>query len=196
MKQIFDFVVSLVFTIIFLPIFLIVALFVVIDSGFPVFFVQQRVGKGGKLFGMYKFRTMSVLKEAQKGSFDAGDSSRVTLAGKILRKTKLDELPQLINVLSGKMSLVGPRPEVQKWVEAYPERWAVVHSAKPGITDNASILFRNEEEILAASSEPQITYRNEILPRKLDLYEEYVRNRSFWKDIGIIFKTFTSIIFK
>ena len=178
------------------PVYFLIALFIVIDSGFPVFFVQKRVGKGGKQFKMYKFRTMSVLKEARQGSFDAGDSSRVTSIGKILRKTKLDELPQLLNVFSGKMSFVGPRPEVQKWVDAYPERWVIVHSVKPGITDNASIEFRNEEEILAASSEPLVTYRNEILPLKLSMYEDYVQNKSFWKDINILFRTFTSVLFK
>jgi len=196
MKRIFDFTCSLALTALLLPFFLLIALFIVVDTGFPIFFVQQRVGKGGKQFKMFKFRTMTVLKEASHGSFDAGNSSRVTRAGKILRKTKLDELPQLLNVFSGKMSFVGPRPEVQKWVDAYPERWATVHSVKPGITDNASIEFRNEEEILAASSEPLVAYRNEILPRKLDMYEDYVKNRSFLKDVGILFKTFTSVLFK
>jgi len=196
MKTIFDFTISLIFIILLIPVFLLVSLFIIIDTGFPVFFIQKRVGKGGKLFSMLKFRTMTVLKAAQQGTFDAGDSSRVTSVGKILRKTKIDELPQLINVLIGKMSIVGPRPEVQKWVNAYPERWTIVHSVKPGITDNASIAFRNEEEILATSSEPQNTYLNEILPRKLELYEEYVRNKTFWGDIGIIFKTATSVLFR
>jgi lipopolysaccharide/colanic/teichoic acid biosynthesis glycosyltransferase len=195
-KRLFDLLVSLIFTIILSPFFLLFSLIIFIHSGFLLFFTQKRVGKDGKPFTMFKFRTMTVLKEAKQGSFDAGNSSRVTPVGKILRKTKLDELPQLINVLIGNMSFVGPRPEVQKWVDAYPERWAVVHSVKPGITDNASIVFRNEEEILAASSEPLVTYRDEILPRKLDLYEDYVRTGSFGKDIGILFKTFTSVLFK
>ena len=196
MKRTFDLIVSLIFIIVLSPVFLLIAIFIIIDTGFPVFFIQKRVGKGGKQFKMFKFRTMTVLREALQGSFHAGDTSRVTSIGKILRKTKLDELPQLLNVFSGKMSFVGPRPEVQKWVDAYPERWAVVHSVKPGITDNASIEFRNEEEILAASSEPLVTYRDEILPLKLTMYEDYVHNKSFWKDIGILFKTFTSVIFR
>ena len=196
MKRIFDLFVSMVFTVLLSPVFLLTSLFIVINSGFPVFFTQKRVGKGGKQFTIFKFRTMTVLKEAKQGSFDAGNSSRVTSVGKILRKTKIDELPQLINVFKGNMSFVGPRPEVQKWVDAYPERWAVVHSVKPGITDNASIIFRNEEEILAASSNPTVTYRDEILPRKLDLYEDYVHTGNFKKDIGILFKTFTSVLFK
>ena len=196
MKILFDFCISLIFTVLLLPVYLLISLFIIIDTGFPVFFVQKRVGKGGKLFRMYKFRTMTVQKEAKSGSFDAGDSSRVTRVGKLLRKTKLDELPQLFNVVIGNMWLVGPRPEVQKWVGAYPERWAVVHSVRPGITDNASIVFRNEEEILAASSDPQLTYRIEILPQKLKLYEDYIRKNSFWVDIKIIFKTISSVLFK
>ena len=196
MKRLFDFLVSFCFLLILLPVLLLTALCVVIDSGLPVFFIQKRVGKNGKLFSMFKFRTMTVLKEAGQGSFDAGNSSRVTRVGKVLRKTKLDELPQLLNVLIGDMSFVGPRPEVKKWVDAYPERWKVVLSVKPGITDNASIEFRNEEEILAVAENPEIAYRDEILPRKLNLYEEYVRNNSFFGDISILFKTFLSVFFK
>ena len=107
----------------------------------------------------------------------------------LFRSTKLDELPQLWNVLRGDMSLVGPRPEVQKWVDVYPERWSRVLSLRPGITDNASLEFRNEEELLAASSNPEKTYSDEVLPRKLDLYEDYVQNHSLAGDIRIIFRT-------
>ena len=196
MKRLFDFLVSFCVLLILLPILLLIALCVVIDSGLPVFFVQKRVGKNGELFSMFKFRTMTVLKEAKQGSFDAGNSSRVTRVGKVLRKTKLDELPQLLNVFIGNMSFVGPRPEVKKWVDTYPERWAVVHSVKPGITDNASIEFRNEEEILAAAENPEITYREDILPRKLVFYEEYVNNNSFLGDIRILFRTFLSVFLK
>ena len=195
MKRLFDFLVSFCMLSVLMPVLLLIAACVVIDSGLPVFFIQKRAGKNGKLFSMYKFRTMTVLKEAKQGSFDAGNSSRVTRVGKILRKTKLDELPQLLNVFIGNMSFVGPRPEVKKWVDTYPERWAIVHSVKPGITDNASIEFRNEEEILAAAENPEIAYRDEILPRKLSLYEEYVNNNSFFGDIDILFKTFLSVFF-
>lgn len=162
----------------------------------PILFRQLRVGKNGKLFRLNKFRTMRVLKEAEKGIFDAGNSSRITPLGKFLRKTKLDELPQLFNVLRGDMSIVGPRPEVKQWTEDYPEKWAIVHSVRPGITDNASILFRNEEEILAASSNPTETYKNEILPKKLDLYIDYVNNKSFIGDVKIILKTIYTVIAK
>jgi lipopolysaccharide/colanic/teichoic acid biosynthesis glycosyltransferase len=116
--------------------------------------------------------------------------------GKILRKTKLDELPQLINVIKGDMSLVGPRPEVKKWTDVYPEKWAIVHRVKPGITDNASIEFRNEEEILSQSSNPEETYRNIILPHKLELYINYVHHHSFFGDLMIIIRTIQTIIIK
>lgn len=162
----------------------------------PIFFKQQRIGKNGKLFWLYKFRSMFVIKYASKGTFHVGDTSRITPFGKILRKTKLDELPQLFNVLKGDMSIVGPRPEVEKWTKVYPEKWAIVHKVKPGITDNASILFRNEEEILKNSPNPEETYKNEILPRKLDLYIDYVNNHSFLGDMKIIFHTIKVVLFK
>ncbi|NLX73222.1 MAG: sugar transferase [Bacteroidales bacterium] len=189
MKRFFDFVSSLCGILILLPLFVILAFAVVIDTGFPVFFLQKRVGLYGRPFFIYKFRTMTLLKDASQGSFDAGDSRRVTPVGRVLRRTKLDELPQLWNVLRGDMSLVGPRPEVQKWVDVYPERWSRVLSLRPGITDNASLEFRNEEELLAASSNPEKTYSDEVLPRKLDLYEDYVQNHSLAGDIRIIFRT-------
>ena len=137
---------------------------------------------------------MRVLKEASKGSFDAGSSARITPFGRFLRKTKLDELPQLFNVLVGDMSIVGPRPEVRQWTEVYPEKWKIVHTVKPGITDNASIRFRNEEEILAQSPDPIKTYKEEILPKKLDLYIDYVHNHSFTGDMKIILKTIKAIL--
>lgn len=139
---------------------------------------------------------MRVASGKSKGSFDVGDSSRITPLGRLLRKTKLDELPQLINVLKGEMSLVGPRPEVKQWTEVYPEKWKIVHSIKPGITDNAAIEFRNEEKLLAQSADPIKTYREVILPQKLDLYIDYVNNQSFWGDVNIIFRTIKVIILK
>lgn len=189
MKRLFDFVMSLIGLVVLLPVLLIVALAVMADSGWPVLFVQKRVGLGGALFSMFKFRSMTVLREAAHGSFDAGNSSRVTRVGRWLRKTKIDELPQLWNVLIGDMSLVGPRPEVLKWVMVYPGRWKIVHTVRPGITDNASIEFRNEEALLAASDAPETTYKEVVLPQKLVLYESYVRSHSFWGDIRIILKT-------
>ncbi|TCO06868.1 sugar transferase [Natronoflexus pectinivorans] len=196
LKRIFDFLLSLFLLLIFSPLFVLVALAIMLTDGLPLFFIQKRAGKNGTFFRMYKFRTMSVRKEAADGSFDAGDVSRVTTIGRLLRKSKLDELPQLFNVLKGEMSFIGPRPEVEKWVQTYPERWSVVLSVKPGITDNASLEFRNEEEILMAAEDKEGTYRNEILPRKLDLYEDYVRNNSFFGDLLIIVRTFWAVLFK
>ncbi len=194
MKRFFDLVLSSLVLIVLLPFLLFVALMILLDSGFPVFFVQERVGLNGKSFSLYKFRTMSLLAGSEKGSFDAGNSSRVTRIGKWLRRTKIDEWPQFFNVLKGDMSIVGPRPEVKKWTAVYPLRWEVVHKVKPGITDNASLLFRNEEEILSASPSPEKTYRDEILPAKLDLYIKYVNRHSFFTDISIILKTAWAVL--
>ncbi len=184
------------------PLLLIFAFAVWAGSGWPIFFRQQRVGRKGRNFTLLKFRTMTVKgrakegeegKSQDEGTFDAGDTSRVTPIGRFLRKSKMDELPQLWNVVRGDMSLVGPRPEVRKWVDVYPDRWANVLTVRPGITDPASIQYRNEEEILAAASDPERTYRKEILPLKLNLYENYVRSRTFAGDIQIILETFKAL---
>ena len=156
------------------PLILCAGLLVLLFDGRPVFFRQIRVGRDGRYFHLIKFRTMTLAAEADKGRFDAGDQSRVTPLGKILRKFKLDELPQLGNVLRGDMSLVGPRPEVPRWVSVYPQKWQYVLKVRPGITDNSSIEFRNEEDLLAQAEDPEAFYRNVILPRKLDFYSRYV----------------------
>ncbi len=195
-KRFFDLFFSLSGIIILLPLGIIISLLIIFDCGFPVFFIQNRVGRYGKIFHLIKFRTMRTKKTSKYGSFDAGNNSRVTTSGKILRKTKLDELPQLINVFWGDMSFIGPRPEVEKWVSIYPDRWSVVLSVKPGITDNASILFRNEEEILSQSANPEECYKNKILPTKLTHYEQYTINQSFWGDIVILIKTIIAVVTK
>lgn len=186
---------SLISLILLFPLIILICLFVYIEDKGLFFFTQIRVGQWGKEFNLYKFRTMSPVKDSLN-QFSAGDNSRVTRFGKFLRKTKLDEIPQLINVLKGDMSIVGPRPEVVRWTEVYSDKWKIVHSVKPGITDNASIEFRNEEEMLAQSDDPIKTYRDVILPRKLDLYIDYVNNQSFWGDLKIIFKTIKVVILK
>jgi lipopolysaccharide/colanic/teichoic acid biosynthesis glycosyltransferase len=188
-KRIFDILLSFFGIIILIIPIGFIALLIYLSSHGEIFFRQKRVGLLGRDFTLYKFRTMTVLDEASKGRFDVGDSSRVTPLGKILRKTKLDELPQLWNVLIGDMSFVGPRPEVRKWVKVYPERWKKIHRVRPGITDPASIYYRNEEEILAASENPETIYKTVILPKKLDLYEDYVNHQTFIKDLLIIFQT-------
>lgn len=196
MKRTFDILSSLFGLLLLWPFLLLVAIAILLTDGRPVFFKQLRVGRNGKGFSLFKFRSMRVLKTAESGRFDAGSSSRVTPVGRLLRKTKLDELPQLWNVLRGDMSIVGPRPEVRKWVDAYPERWKNVHTVRPGITDPASIKFRNEEELLAQADDPEAMYRDVILPQKLDLYETYVESHSLWGDIGIIFKTIWTVLRK
>ena len=162
----------------------------------PTFFIQNRIGRKGREFKLLKFRTMSLSQLTSEGSFEAGDISRITLLGRFLRRTKIDEIPQFVNVLKGDMSIVGPRPEVKKWTEIYPEKWASILSVKPGITDNASIKFRNEEDLLYKSKDAEMTYRDEILPLKLDLYIDYVNNHSFLGDIIIIFRTIKAILLK
>lgn len=180
--------------VVLLPLLALIAASVAVTSGRPVFFRQRRVGAGGRDFTLYKFRSMTVRRGTEQGSFDAGNTARVTRLGRVLRRTKLDELPQLWNVLTGDMSLVGPRPEVRKWVNAYPARWARVLATRPGITDPASIEFRNEEELLAAVPDPEAYYRAVILPRKLDIYERYVSARTFSGDVAIVLKTLRALV--
>lgn len=172
------------------PLFLLVAVWIKLDSPGPVFFRQTRVGKDGRLFQIFKFRSMVPNAEMLGAALTVGEDPRITRSGRLLRKLKLDELPQLWNVLRGDMSLVGPRPEVPKYVAHYDEaKKSVVLSIRPGITDPASIEFFDESELLANAPDPEAFYVQTILPRKLALYEEYVRTASLWRDIGIIFRT-------
>jgi lipopolysaccharide/colanic/teichoic acid biosynthesis glycosyltransferase len=196
LKRIFDLFFSITGLILLFPVIAIIVISIMATMPGSVFFRQERVGKGGKRFVLIKFRTMKSIPESSGPRFDAGDKSRVTRFGSFLRKYKLDELPQLINVIKGDMSLVGPRPEILQWTKIYPEKWDIVLKVLPGITDNASIVFRDEEDLLARSADPLETYRNVILPRKLELYVSYVKNRSFFGDIGIIFRTLIKVISK
>ena len=188
-KRIFDFTVAGTALMILLPFFLFVAVFIKMDSKGPVFFRQKRGGRDGKYFDIFKFRSMTVKEKADGKDFDAGSCSRITWTGKIIRKTKLDELPQLINVVRGEMSLVGPRPEVETYIRLYQTRWDKILAVRPGITDPASIKFRNEEELLAKAKKPEDEYRKVILPRKLEIYEDYVRRVSFLSDVKILLGT-------
>ena len=179
-----------------IPIFIVTAILIYFFDGRPIFFKQRRVGLDGCDFYLIKFRTMKNNSKNIFSSFDVGSNLRVTKLGKILRKSKIDELPQLINIINAEMTLVGPRPEVRSWVEKYPNRWSKVHKVRPGITDNASIKFRNEELLLAESPDPEMKYMYDILPQKLTLYEEYVENQSFTTDIKILIRTFLAILFR
>jgi lipopolysaccharide/colanic/teichoic acid biosynthesis glycosyltransferase len=197
MKRLFDFVASFFGLILLTPIFVLAALWIKLDSKGGVFFRQERVGFQGVHFRVHKFRTMVLDAEKKGKQITVGADSRITTAGNFLRKYKLDELPQLIDVLVGNMSLVGPRPEVPKYIDCYSDdEKRDVLSVKPGITDNAAIEFRSESELLASSDDPEATYINEVLPKKIALYRKYVRERSFFGDVAIIFKTIFLIIKK
>jgi lipopolysaccharide/colanic/teichoic acid biosynthesis glycosyltransferase len=193
-KRLFDLLAALAGLIALAPLFALAALWIRCDSPGPVFFRQQRVGRHGKLFAIYKFRTMTQAP-ADTIELTVGRDRRITGAGHFLRDYKLDELPQLINVLQGAMSLVGPRPEVPRYVACYPpEVRAIVLSVAPGITDWASILYREESAILGRAADPERAYLETILPAKLDYYVRYVRERSFWTDVRIILRTLSAIV--
>ena len=193
MKRIFDLVLSLFGIVVLLPVFLVVAVSIVMSSKGPVLFRQERVGRNGLTFRILKFRSMRAANEGRQITV-AGDS-RITPVGGVLRKTKLDELPQLFNVLRGDMSFVGPRPEVQRYVDLYPpEVKRIVLSVRPGITDNAAIEFRNESDLLADAADPEAEYVGTILPRKLALYRQYVETRSFGGDLRILLRTLVAVV--
>jgi len=192
LKRCLDIVVSVFALLLLSPILLAAALAVWLDSGRPVLFRHRRVGLGFRPFDILKFRTMRV-QTGGPAITVAGDA-RITRVGKLLRGTKLDELPQFWNVLIGDMSLVGPRPEVPKYVDMFHDRYQRVLKVRPGITDIASIRFRDEEKLLAKGSDPLREYVQSILPLKLDLADEYVRTRSLRLDFLILFKTLLVIL--
>jgi lipopolysaccharide/colanic/teichoic acid biosynthesis glycosyltransferase len=175
------------------PLLAIAALAVRLDSHGPVFFLQQRVGRNFRPFWIYKFRTMVVDADQRGGQLTAGADPRITRVGRFLRKTKIDELPQLFNVLRGDMSLVGPRPEVPKYVEMFRDQYAEVLSVRPGLTDPASVKYRDEAAILAASNDPERAYVEQILPDKIALARQYIRQASFLGDVGLVLKTLLKI---
>lgn len=193
-KRLFDMVCALIGLVVLSPLFLVIAVWIKLDSKGPVFFRQVRVGRNGKPFRIHKFRTMGVNSESV-GRLTVGNDSRVTRSGHFLRKSKIDELPQLIDVVVGNMSLVGPRPEVQEFIDCYPsEVRREVLSVRPGITDLASIEMVDENEILAKYTDSRKAYIEQILPIKQQYYVDYVRNNSLFEDINIIFKTIYKIV--
>jgi lipopolysaccharide/colanic/teichoic acid biosynthesis glycosyltransferase len=193
-KRAFDLLFSVIGLVAITPVMLILAFIITIDSKGGVFYKQVRIGKNQKPFSLYKFRSMRTDAD-KKGLLTVGNNdSRITKIGYYLRKYKLDELPQLINVLFGNMSFVGPRPEVEKYVKLYNQEQLMVFNVKPGITDWASIKYVNENEILAKSSQPEKTYIEEIMPAKLKLNLEYVKHNNVFVDIKIILLTIKAII--
>lgn len=193
MIRFFDLLFSFLALILLSPVFLIVACYILIDSKGTIFFFQTRVGKENKDFILYKFRTMYLGSEVT-GSLTVGNhDQRITHAGHFLRKFKLDELPQLINVLKGDMSLVGPRPEVRKYVDLYDEDQLKVLSVRPGLTDYASLEYLNENELLGNSQNPEKTYIEEIMPAKIELNKKFIQNRSLKNYFRIIVQTIVKI---
>ncbi len=193
MKRLFDIVMSGLGLILLSPLFVVVAVCIKLDSPGPVFYRQVRVGWHNRDFRIFKFRSMRV--GADKGSLVTigGRDSRITRLGYFIRKTKIDELPQLINVFVGDMSLVGPRPEVRHYVNYWTPEQMHVLDVRPGITDPASIKFRNENELMSRADDPEKYYIEVIMQEKLNLYLEYVENASFWYDIKLILRTFMAI---
>jgi len=189
LKRFFDMTVAAVGLLLLAPLLVVVALLVRLTSRGPVFFRQERMGRAFRPFGIYKFRSM-VQDAPKKGSLVTfGADPRITRVGHFLRAAKIDELPQLINVLMGDMSLVGPRPEVRKYAEMFREDFAEILRVRPGITDPASIKYRNEAEILGRSENPEKEYIEQVLPEKIRLAKEYAQNPSLWLDFVIILKT-------
>ena len=192
-KQAFDIVVAFVGLLLLSPLLLLVALLITIDSRGPVFFRQERVGRDFRPFLIYKFRTMVQDASRKGGSITFGLDPRITRVGRLLRKTKIDELPQLINVLRGEMSFVGPRPEVWQYVELFRQDYEEILKVLPGITDLASLRYRHEAEILGRSENPEEEYVRRVLPEKIRLAKEYVRRSSLLFDVTIIFKTILTL---
>jgi len=193
-KRIIDLLLSIIGLVLLSPLLLLIAIFIKIESTGPVFFRQTRIGKNEKPFGIFKFRTMYVNTENSGLQITVKNDKRITPLGNYLRKYKLDELPQLINVFLGDMSLVGPRPEVPKYVELYPTTIKnIIFSIRPGITDPASIIFRNENELLSETTDPEKYYTEKIMPKKLEYYVDYVKNRNLFSDFSIILKTLANV---
>ncbi|MFN5169259.1 MAG: sugar transferase [Cyclobacteriaceae bacterium] len=196
MKRAFDFLVAAVALLVLFPVFFVLGLLVKLDSRGPVFYRQERVGRNLTIFKLWKFRSMRTDADRQAAITIGERDPRITRVGYWLRKFKLDELPQLINVLLGDMSLVGPRPEVAKFVHLYTPEQKKVLTIRPGITDWASIQFRNENALLEGKPDPIAYYVSEIMPVKLALNLQYVEKRSFWVDLTILFQTFRALFRK
>lgn len=193
-KRVLDLVLTIPGLIVLSPFLLVIMILIKLSSPGPVFFCQERVGRYGKIFKIFKFRTMITNAESYGKQITVGDDFRITKIGRILRKYKIDELPQLINVIRGEMSLVGPRPEVPRYVAEYPESLKeVILSIPPGITDYASIEYKEESKLLSLSENPEETYIKDILPIKCNYYIKYVKEKSIWLDLKLIFLTVREI---
>ena len=192
-KRLFDILASLVLLVLLSPVFLVLAIAIKLDSHGPVFYRQVRIGRGGKPFRIYKFRSMVVDADKKGLPITVGGDSRITRVGAFLRRTKLDELAQILNVLAGQMSFVGPRPEVPRYVERYTPYQRQVLLVRPGITDYASIAYRRENDMLAGAADPERMYVEEIMPAKIELNMKYIREISPAADIRLIFRTIAAV---
>jgi lipopolysaccharide/colanic/teichoic acid biosynthesis glycosyltransferase len=193
-KRAFDVSASLAGLVVLSPLLAVAAIVIRAESPGPALFLQERVGRYGRSFRIIKLRTMRAAQPGETRQITVGADPRITRFGRFLRRTKLDELPQLINVLKGEMSLVGPRPEVPRYVERYsPENRAILLSVRPGMTDFAAIEFSDEAELLASAADPDTAYVEEIMPQKFALYKRYVEDRSFLLDLTLIFRTVLKI---
>lgn len=196
MKRLLDIIICFIASLLLAPVWIILPLLIVIDSTGNPFYVQKRVGKDNKDFNLLKFRTMYAGTD-KKGLLTVGDNDRrITRIGYFLRKYKLDELPQLFNIIKGDMSIVGPRPEVRKYVQLYNEHQRNVLKVRPGLTDYASIEYIAESELLAQSDNPEYTYIQDIMPKKIELNLKYIENQSLRLDFELIIKTLLKIIGK
>ena len=189
-KRVFDFIASLLGLIILSPLFIVISIWIKFTSKGPIFYIQKRVGQNFREFNLFKFRSMVINADKKGPLVTSGDDSRITKVGKFIRRTKIDELPQLLNVLKGDISLVGPRPEVMKYVQTQKEAYSKILTVKPGITDSVAVSFRDEEELMKKFEDKEKGYIEEILPKKIKLYLEYIENISFINDIRVIFNTF------
>jgi lipopolysaccharide/colanic/teichoic acid biosynthesis glycosyltransferase len=192
-KRTFDIIVSFLGLVVMTPLLLLLAVVIKLDSPGPIFFRQERIGRGFRPFFIFKFRTMVQNLSDQGRLITVGDDPRVTRVGRLLRKSKFDELPQLINVLKGDMSLVGPRPEVRRYVELFRKDYEQILKVRPGITDLASLKYHDEASVLERFENPEAEYCNRILPDKISLSKEYVNKSSFLYDLALIVKTFPKI---
>ncbi len=193
-KRIFDLFFSIIGLIILMPIFIIIAVWIKLNSSGPVIFRQVRIGRFEKSFRIYKFRTMVADAEEKGSQITTGEDPRITRVGRFLRQYKLDELPQLVNVFVGDMSIVGPRPEVPRYVEMFHNQYRDVLTVKPGLTDYAAIEFRDEEGLLRQYANPEEGYIKEVLPKKIELYKKYLTERSLGTDIKVILLTLKKIL--
>jgi lipopolysaccharide/colanic/teichoic acid biosynthesis glycosyltransferase len=192
-KRVFDFIVSALGIVIFSPLLILTALLVKVDSPGPIFFKQQRMGKEFRPFWIYKFRTMR--KSLEQGpNITIGNDPRITGIGRLLRQTKIDELPQLINILRGEMSFVGPRPEVPQYVQLYRREYQQILAVRPGLTDLASLKYRDEAALLANAENPEEEYVRRILPDKIMLARDYIQRASFFYDLRLILETILRLV--